>query len=74
MTDVIAVVAEIALNANELSRRTEALAIEPYDIEWAVGWVDEHCLLIANRGLDPAHNVRFRLGGSWGAAQREGPT
>ncbi|GEB47292.1 hypothetical protein MTE01_32370 [Microbacterium testaceum] len=63
----------IALNADDLSRRTEARATEPYDVEWTVGWVDEHHLFIANQGLDVAHNVRFRIGGPWGAARNAGP-
>lgn len=71
--DLAAQANRIALNADELSRRTEARAVEPYDVEWTVGWVDDHHFFIANQGLDPAHNVRFRLGGPWGAGQHDGP-
>lgn len=42
-------------------------------MEWTVGWVDEHRFFIANQGLDPAHNVRFRLGGPWSAGRHKGP-
>lgn len=64
---------QIAVNAHDLSRRTEARVTEPYDVEWTIGWVDEHHLFIANQGLDAAHNVRYRIGSPGGIARRLGP-
>lgn len=64
----------IALSAEELSHRTEVRMTETYDVEWTVGWADDHHFFIRNQGLDSAHDVRFRIGGPWGAASNEGPS
>lgn len=65
---------QIAATAHELSRRQESRATEQHDVEWTIGWIDDHHLFIANQGLDAAHNVRFRMATPGSIGRHEGPT
>jgi hypothetical protein len=65
---------QIAATAHELCRRQESRATEQHDVEWTIGWIDDHHLFIANQGLDAAHNVRFRMATPGSIGRHEGPT
>lgn len=60
--------------AHALAQRIDARATEPHDIEWELGWLDEHHYFLRNEGIDSAHDVRFTIRFPSGALRVSEPT